>query len=154
MFGRAIFRQRGQSGKSPVSRHSFFVDLGLEVVGGPDAVAVSATASAALQVMDGAVAFADAMVGKTRFLELPVDIAGEHETAMRQPFADPAQDGKARVGNGPPVELQAMPVEAPGEAGLALEGGRIGNLLEGDARATERRVGAPETLRAAKIGQA
>ena len=52
----------------------FGVDFRLEIGGGPDAFA---TAAGALQVMDGAMDFADALGGVAGFLELAVDVAGE-----------------------------------------------------------------------------
>ncbi len=73
---------------------------------------------------------------------------------MRQAVADLAQDLETLMGDGAAVEIQSMGVETPGQAGLPREGGRIGDLLEGDTRATERRVGAPEALRPTEVGQA
>jgi hypothetical protein len=95
MFGRAIPRQRGQSGNSERQQALLLVKLGLEVVGGPDAVMAAVEA---LQVMDRAVALGDALFGKTGFLELAVDVAGEHEGALRQALADSAQDRKPSCG--------------------------------------------------------
>ena len=74
-------------------------------------------------------------------------------TAVWQAFADSLQDPETLVGHRPPVEVQAMPVETPGQAGLRGEGGRGGDRLEGDACTTECRVSAPEPLWSTKIRQ-
>ena len=47
-----------------------------------------------------------------------------------------------------------MPVEAPGEARVAREGGGVGDGFKGDAGLAECGVNAPEAARPAKIRQA
>ena len=146
----------GNSAAAWTERHfrsqqaAFLVDLGNEVVRRPDGVVAT---TETLQVMDRPVAFADLCFGKAGFLELAVDVTGEHESAVFQVLADPTQNLESLVRNGVPVEVQSVPVETPGQAWTGDKGRGIGDLLESDARPTKSRVGAPEALPATKIGQ-
>ena len=58
------------------------------------------------------------------------------------------------MGCGLAVEIEAMPVEAPGEARVAVKGGRVGNAGEVDTGPAECRIDRPESPGAAKVGEA
>ena len=60
---------------------------------------------------------------------------------------------KAVVGDGLPVEVGAVAVEAPAEGRVALEMGRVGGLDEGEPEPLVHRVGVPEPLVAAEVGE-
>lgn len=122
----------------------------MKIVGRPD---LFATAGRALQVMDGAMDFADLIGSETGFLELAIDVAGEGAEPVPHVFRQIAEQGEAGVRRGLPVEGEAMAVEAPGEARVGFEGGRVGDRFEGDSGPAECRIGRPEPVRPAKIGQ-
>src|SRR5262249_1878263 len=52
------------------------------------------------------------------------------------------------------IEVQAMAIEAPGQFGIVREPARVGQRNEVEAERGIGRIGVPETLVAAKIGQA
>jgi hypothetical protein len=52
------------------------------------------------------------------------------------------------------ASIQGVAVDAPSQFLVGAKGGRRGDLLEADARAAERRIGAPEAIRSVKIRQA
>ena len=128
----------------------FFIDHRMPTIGWPDLVGASFQT---LQVMNGAVAFVDALRVKPGFLELAIHIAGEHKTALGQSLSNPPQYLKTRVRNGGAVEVQAMPVEAPGQTRLGFECRRAGDMFERNPRPAQCRISAPESLRTTKIRQ-
>lgn len=87
-------------------------------------------------------------------LELAIDVAGEDAVTLGHALAPAFEDREAGVRFGVPVQLQAMAVETPGQRRIGVEGVRRGDLGERHARAGEGGVGLPESLVAAKIGQA
>ena len=104
--------------------------------------------------MDAAVALVHLAGGEAGFLKLPVHIAGENPRAAGQARGPAAQDVKARVRRGAAIKLQAVAVKAPGQARIALEGGGLGHLGEGQAGRAQGGIGAPEAFVTAKVGQA
>ena len=98
--------------------------------------------------------FTDGVRGESGFLELPVYVACEGVYSVRDVFRDVEQQAKSGVGFGSPVKVEAMTIEAPCEPRIGSKGGRIGNGLESDSGASERRVNRPETPRPTKVGQA
>ena len=127
------------------------VHVGHHVGGRPDRVAAGL---GALQIVNGAVAFLHQAGRETGLLKLPVHVAGEHPATARLGAGPALQQHKALVRRGVAVQLQAVPVKAPGQARVALEifsAGRIGKAHAGMA---QRRVGAPESRVAAEIRQA
>ena len=127
------------------------VDFRLEIGGGPDSVAAPGRT---LQVMDGAMHFADALGGETGLLELAVDVAGEYLGAVFFAGGELKQQAETGVRCSAPIEVEAVTVEAPGEPRVVLEGGGVGDRLEVDAGLAEGRIDAPETARPAKVRQA
>jgi len=115
---------------------------------------VISTGLAALQMMDGTVALHDAPAIESGAVEVAVDIAGEHHTTVREALAYPAENLESLVGLGLAVEFQAMSVESPGQTRVGVEGAGIGDLGEVDDTFSEGRVGAPEALSSAEIGEA
>src|SRR4051812_28663797 len=86
-----------------------------------------AAALRALVPMDAAVTLVDEVVA--RFLELSVDVRGEH----RRWFAE-TQDGlEALVRLGPRVQPVPMPVEDPGERRILSKPTRVRQLFEAQA---------------------
>ena len=96
---------------------------------------------------------ADPCRGEPGRLELAVDVAGEDERALTQAGGKGKELRKATVRHGGAVEIQPVAVEPPRERRIGGERLRTGDRLEPQAAATERRIGAPEPLRAAKVGQ-
>src|SRR5215213_9123747 len=112
-----------------------------------------ATRLAALEVMQGAVAFDNSVIVKPGFLKLPIHIRGENEAAMDLARGDIQQLPKTRVRNGAAVQIQPMTVESPRQFGRSLEPVRMGHLLEAHAEFGQRRISLPETIGAAKVGK-
>src|SRR5574343_38537 len=123
----------------------------MESARGPDTVA---TSTRALQVMDGAMDFADLFGTEAGFLELSIDVAGENPHALWHSFGQPEQFLKPGVRFCLPVQLEPMPIKAPGLARVAFEGGRVGDGFKSDSGASQRRINRPETTQPTKIRQA
>ena len=68
-----------------------------------------------LQVMDRTVAFDDLLFRKPRPLELSIHVAGIDEATQRHGLEPVFQQAETGVRHGGPIEIQAMPVEAPGQ---------------------------------------
>jgi hypothetical protein len=100
------------------------------------------------------VAFVDAICGESGPLELAIHIAGEHEGAATQTGGNVAQDLEPAMRHGAPVKRQAVAVEAPGQFRRLVKGIGTGNPGKGDVRRSQGRVGLPESLPAAEVGQA
>ena len=97
--------------------------------------------------------FTDLVGSEAGFLKLTIDVAREGADAVRHVFRQVEEQGEAGVRRGVPVEGQAMAVEAPGEARVGGEGGRVGDRFEGDSGLAEGWIDGPETARPAKVGQ-
>src|SRR5690606_28484774 len=129
--------------------HGGFVDGHRDVVGRPDS---GAATGETLQMVNGAVDLGD--VAETGALELTVDVGGEHVHAAGFRRTPVAQDGEAGVGCRPAVQLEAMSVESPSQFGVPGEVHGVGDLDEAQPQPGVGRVGAPEALVPAEIGQA
>ena len=119
-------------------------------VGLPDVVAARCRA---LPVVDTPVAFHDAIGGKACPLEVSVDIAGEDEISAgfgRAPLVEPT---KTVVRPGRPVEIEPMPVKAPGLLGIAAKPDRIGQVNEREIQPAKGRIGVPKALITPKVRQ-
>ena len=114
-----------------------FVHLRVQICGGPeDLVAVAR----ALQAMNGAMAFIHTRRRKAGFLELPIDVAGEHEAALRHALAPATQQSESGMRRGGPVQVEAVTVEAPSGGGVLLKRARRRNVLEVSRCATNTGV--------------
>jgi hypothetical protein len=96
----------------------------------------------------------DARLVEARFLELAVYVRRVHERAVLHPRSPPPQRGEALVRHGSTVELEAVPVEPPGEGRIAVEPAGVGHRGEVEAELLVERISAPEALGAAEIGEA
>ena len=126
------------------------VDFGHESVGGPDGRGAGVHA---LQVVDGAVAFVNEAWVKPRFLELAVDVAGEHRMAQRHVLPPALEHSKARMWLRLAVEFESMTVKAPCPLRPVAKRRGAGNGVKVHLLATERRIGLPEAIRAPEVGQ-
>lgn len=103
--------------------------------------------------MNGAVHLAEVLRIKTCLLELPIDIAGKNETALRHPRRHSMQHGKPGMRNRLPVKRQPMPVKPPGKMRITAEVVGAGDFLERNSDTAKGRISTPETLRATEIRQ-
>ena len=124
------------------------IDVGVEVFGAPDALAATGRA---LQVMDGAVDFADVLAGESGLLELAVDVAGKDPGAARQLPGHVEEQAESGVRRGSAIAFETMAVEAPGLPWILVKGGGVGDGFEGDFCLSLRRIHRPEAARSAKI---
>ena len=148
MFGRAEAPHDGQVGSGGVAR---MVALSTSTGRRRPASCRLPTAAQALQVVDRAVALGHVVRGEPGALELPVDVRGEHP---RGPALRPlSRTPKPGVRHGVPVTAPAgarrSPRPAPGRRRSAP--GR--RAPRSAARPAVRRVGPPEALRPAEVGQ-
>jgi len=95
----------------------------------------------------------DAFLAKPGALKVPVDVAGKHESAMRQPRRHLPQDAKPLVRRGGAVKVQAMPIKPPRQPRLIHEPPWIGDFLEAQPRAPQRRISPPQPRLATKVRQ-
>ncbi len=93
------------------------------------------------------------LLGEAGFLELTVDIAGDHEVVEAEALDPGEQQAEAEVRYGGPIEIGAVAVKAPAEGRVPLEVGGIGGAYEIDAEPPVHRIGGPEPLIAAEIGE-
>ena len=84
-------------------------------------------------------------------MEMPIDVAGEDEIAQRPPFTPTAQGLETGVRGRSPVEIEAVAKEPPRLLRVPLKPDGVGDFLE--IPAAKGRVGPPETLGAAEVGQ-
>jgi len=82
---------------------------------------------------------------------MPIDVAGEDEITQWTAFAPAAKDVETGVRGRSPVEIEAVAEETPSLLRISSEPDGVGDFLE--PLAAEGRVGPPETLGAAEIGQ-
>ena len=129
---------------------ALLIDLDVEIVRSPD---LAAAGLGALEMADRSVAFDHPFAIEPGELEVAIDIRGENETAIFEPIRPPAENFETRVRRGRPVEPESMPIESPGELGIAGEPARVGHVDEGHTEPFERRVCLPESLVASKIRQ-
>lgn len=104
-------------------------------------------------MVDGTVAFHDAVVWKACFLELPVDIAGEDEVPMGFICCQALQDMEPFMGNHLAVTVQPMTIEAPCQPWIVGKGIWIRNLNERNAVLSQFRIGFPKSLVATEVRQ-
>jgi hypothetical protein len=126
-----------------------FVDLRIDFASSPDGLG---TGAAALHVVKRPMDFGNARLVKTRFLELPIHIAGKYESAVRRVSSQFLQNGEPCVRHRVPVQFLALPIESPCQTGNSREGFRIGDFEKIDPLLFQRRISFPETIVAAKVG--
>src|SRR5690606_22113665 len=102
--------------------------------------------------MNGAVAFNEAIRIETGALELAIDIAGKHKTAVWHGAGPLLQCRKTGVRHGVAVQLQAVTINSPGQLRIVSEGLRVGNLSKVQPRPAQGRVGLPHAFIATEIG--
>lgn len=93
----------------------------------------------------------DLVLEKSSFLELPIDIAGEHERTERSALTPPAEDLETAVRDRGPVEVHAVAEEAPRQRRISSEPVRSRHF--GERTPAERRVRLPKPFRPAEVGQ-
>ena len=148
MFGRASAPQCGHLGISFSSRPPCLVDDGEKVIRRPGVIGTSIDA---LEPVDGSVAFRDASGVKTCFLELAVDVTGEHKSTALHRRRPCAKNAKIAVGRGYAIEREAVSIKSPAQARMARKASWIGDVFQRKSMLAQYRVGPPETLRPPKI---
>src|SRR5438132_13040468 len=103
--------------------------------------------------MHRAVDFCQGFCIETCTLKMPVDIGGKDEGAGGHSLRPGKHDLKACVWLRGAVEIQTMSVKAPGQRRISREPARVRDRHEVQAELFIRRIGAPKSLRAAKIRQ-
>ena len=98
-------------------------------------------------------AFLYLSLGKSGLLELPIDIAGEHETALYQPITDVAQNLEATMRQCRAVQGEAMAVKPPGQFRRIPKSIGTGDILKLHFRLRQARIGFPKPLRSPEIGE-
>ena len=68
-------------------------------------------------------------------------------------FGEARKDLEPLVGTRRAIEVEAVPVETPGQRGIPPEPPRVRHLGETDPQLGHRRVGLPETVVTAEVGQ-
>lgn len=105
----------------------------------------------ALQEVNRSMAFEYAIRIEAGSLELTVHIAGKYEVSKRFSLRPFSQNSEALVRSCRPVKVQAVPKETPRLIYIPLKPDRVGHLLK--TPAAKWRIGSPETLGSAKVGQ-
>jgi len=90
-------------------------------------------------MVNGTVAFVNQSRAKPGLLELAVNVAGEHPRTFFG-VSPLLEDAEPCMRNGLPVQIQPMPVEAPGQLWLQSEGPRVGDVCEVDLSLGESRL--------------
>ncbi len=63
-------------------------------------------------------------------LKLPVNVAGENESAIRNAICDRPEDLNRWPGNRLPIEIQPMPIKAPGQSWARSKSVRASDVLK------------------------
>jgi hypothetical protein len=95
----------------------------------------------------------DAVRVEAGALEMPVDVGGEDEVAILHRPGPGEKNGKAGVRGGPAIEVLAVPVETPGKVRVLPEPRGVREVREGEPQLLVRRIGLPEAMVPAKIGE-
>ena len=74
---------------------------------------VTSARAGTLEPVNRAVALGNPFISESRFLEMPVHVAGEHEHTVLHPLRPLAEDAPAVMRGRAPVEIESVPVEAP-----------------------------------------
>lgn len=97
----------------------------------------------------------DTLASRTRqslfFLELPVDIAGEHGATQRHVFTPSIQYPESDMRLRFTIQLEAMPVKTPCSLRLGAEGFGAGNAVEINLLPPKRWVRLPKSVFASKV---
>ena len=127
-----------------------FVDDRHEVVSRPRLVDTSLDA---LKPADGAVAFHNVLFIESCLLELTVDVAGEHESAVLHRRRPPEQNAKAGMRTGRAIEREAVTIESPAQTRIARKACGVGDVLKRKSIVAQRRVCTLEAFRSPEVGQ-
>jgi len=90
---------------------------------------------------------------ESHFLEMAVNIGGEHEVSSLFLPGQRQQQGEAFMRFGPAVEVKAMPVKSPGQFGIFFEPAWIGHPGEGYSQFGDGGVCFPEAGFPPEVGQ-
>jgi hypothetical protein len=86
-------------------------------------------------------------------LKLPVYVAGEHRILARHGLAPAPQNPETGMRLSGTVQIETMPVEAPGTLRLRLKGFRTGYAMEVNLLTSKHRVSLPESFCAPEVRQ-
>jgi hypothetical protein len=107
----------------------------------------------ALQPVNRSVAFCDAVLIESSFLEMSIYVAREYEPTTRHLSRPTAQDVETTVRLSAAIQVQPMSVEGPRKRRVAPKTLRRRDFLEADSGSSQCWVRTPEAIRTSKIWQ-
>ena len=98
-------------------------------------------------------AFVDGVRVEAGFLKLAIHVAGEPRVPVVHGLTPVLEDLEPDMGLGLAVEVEPVPIKAPGRCRMGAEGRRAGDAVEVHLLPAQSRIGLPEARLAPKARQ-